>query len=136
LFGGQSMGIERRFGMFDQLLDLFEFQFVLQKNGSLLLELFLDNRQLLDKSPLLIEQAVSIEFVLAPLLKLDNPSLQFPASLAPLGDRFAQGVDSLSKHLYFSLCALDRCDGLIPLPSADLVQTGMWVFTRHRFELG
>jgi hypothetical protein len=25
---------------------------------------------------------------------------------------------------------------LIPLPSADLVQTGMWVFTRHRFELG
>jgi hypothetical protein len=25
---------------------------------------------------------------------------------------------------------------LIPLPSADLVQTGIWVFTRHRFELG
>jgi hypothetical protein len=39
LFGGQSMGIERRFGMFDQFLDLFEFQLVFQKNGSLLLEL-------------------------------------------------------------------------------------------------
>jgi hypothetical protein len=25
---------------------------------------------------------------------------------------------------------------LIPLPSADLVQTGMRVFTRHGFELG
>jgi hypothetical protein len=25
---------------------------------------------------------------------------------------------------------------LIPLPTADLEQTGMWVFTRHRFELG
>ena len=107
-----------------------------QKNGSLLLELYLDNGQLLDKSPLLIEQAVSIEFILSPLLKLDDPCLQFPASLAPLGDRFAKGVDTLSKHLYFFLRALDRRDGLIPLPSADLVQTGMRVFTRHGFELG
>jgi hypothetical protein len=39
LFGGQSIGIERRFRTFDQLLDLFEFQLVFQKNGSLLLEL-------------------------------------------------------------------------------------------------
>ena len=136
MFGGQSMGIERRFGMFDQFLDLFEFQLVFQKNGSLMLEFYLDDGQLFDQCPLLIEQAVSIEFVLPPLLKFDDPCLQFSASLAPLGDRFAQGVDSLSKHLDFSLGALDRRNGLIPLPSADLEQTGMWVFTGHRFELG